>query len=492
MSRSGLVFLFALTVIGGCQLNAGPSISSISPNSGPLAGGNQVVVSGGGLDFHTTVWIGAHLCSDIIFDGSGTLTCNAPAGTQLSAVNVTLINKDGQRAHLKNGYTYSNAAVTSGVTVTAISPATGSSGTSVTITGTGFVSGATVAFGSAQATSVNVVSATSITCTAPAGTGTVNVTVTVSGVPGTLSSGFTYTGTSTNGKTITTIAGSSTSIGFGGDTQQATGAQLSGPRGVAFDTDGSLLICDTGNNRLRQISVAGIISTICGTGTPGFLGDNGPADLAQLDKPEQLCVDSSGFIYIADTGNNAIRLLASGRLTTIAGTLGQSGSTGDTALATAALLAAPLGVGVDTSKAIYIADTGNNRVRRVDPTTKNIAAFAGTGTVGVGGDGAAALQATLSAPAAVVIDSSGNVYIADTGNARIRIVNSSLIISTFAGGATANLTITTYAGNGTAAFSGDNGPSQSAAVNAPRGVTVNSTGVLDIAESGDGTIRQVQ
>ncbi len=220
---------------------------------------------------------------------------------------------------------------------------------------------------------------------------------------------------------ITTVAGTRTA-GYNGDGGLATTAQLHLPRGVAVDGAGNLYIADTLNNRIRMVSAAtGIITTVAGNGTAGYGGDNGPAVNAALDGPEAIAIDKSGNLYIADTLNNRVRLVAAatGNITTIAGD-GVANYAGDSGLATAAELKAPAGVAVNASGNIYIADTGNQRVRMIAAATGIITTTAGIGTAGFSGDNAAATSAEVSSPAALALDASGNLYIADTGNNRIR------------------------------------------------------------------------
>ena len=216
---------------------------------------------------------------------------------------------------------------------------------------------------------------------------------------------------------ITTFAGTGTS-GFGGDGSAATAARLNWPHGVAVRF-GNVYIADRDNNRIRQVDSSGVITTFAGTGTSGFGGDAGAATSSLLWAPSDVAVDGSGNVYIADWFNHRVRKVDSaGTISTFAGT-GTSGFGGDGGAATSALLAYPVGVAVDGSGNVYIADQHNHRIRRVN-TAGIIDTFAGTGTSGFGGDGGSATLARLHDPGGVAVDSSGNVYIADTGNNRIR------------------------------------------------------------------------
>jgi uncharacterized protein (TIGR03437 family) len=268
---------------------------------------------------------------------------------------------------------------------------------------------------------------------------------------------------------ITTVAGDGT-VGFSGDNGPATSAQLAYPWGVAVDSAGNLYIADYGNNRVRKVS-NGVIATVAGNGTRGFSGDNGPATSAQFYNPAGLAVDSLGNLYIADYGNNRIRKVSGGMITTVAG---GGASLGDDGPATSAQLNLPYGVAVDSADNLYVADWGNNRVRKVSGGV--ITTVAGNGTRGFSGDNGLATSAQLANPEGVAVDSAGNLYIADFGNASIRKVS--------------NGVIATVAGNGTPGFSGDNGPATSAQLYLPYGVAVDSAGNLYIGDSGNNCVRK--
>ena len=238
----------------------------------------------------------------------------------------------------------------------------------------------------------------------------------------------------TNG-IITTVAGGQGQSGFSGDGGPATQALLSGPSALAVDKSGNLYILDTGNNRVRMVTTSGAISTIAGTGALGLAGDGGPATKATFSFPEGMAIDSSGNLYIADKYDNVIRRISvGGIINTVAGT-GQFGYNGDNVQATKAYLAVPRGVTVDASGNLYIADSANERIRRVD-INGIITTIAGTGQAGFSGDGSAATVATFSTPAAVALDASGAVYVADLDNNRIRRVVPGGTVTTFAGTAT--------------------------------------------------------
>ncbi len=270
---------------------------------------------------------------------------------------------------------------------------------------------------------------------------------------------------------ITTVAGNGTA-GFGGDTGLAASAQLNAPQGVAADSAGNLYIADTANNRVRKVS-SGVITTVAGNGVAGFSGDSGLATGASLNRPSGIALDSAGNIYIADTGNSRIRKVSSGVITTLAGNGPPAGFSGDGGAATSASLDQPAGVTVDSSGNVYIADTGNSRVREVSSGV--ITTLSGTGTPGFSGDGGPAASAQLAGPSGVAVDSAGYLYIADSGNARIRRVS---------GGVIATLT-----GNGVPTFGGDNGPATGGELAYPQGVAVNSAGNIYIGDSNNNRIR---
>ena len=220
--------------------------------------------------------------------------------------------------------------------------------------------------------------------------------------------------------------------GFSGDGGPATAAQLSGPADAALDGSGNVYIADRDNNRIRRVGTNGIITTIAGTGVRGFSGDGGPAVAAQLDNPVGVTVDAAGNVYVADAVNRRIRRISTaGIITTVAGD-GTAGSTGDGGPATAARFVRPDDVRVDAIGSLLVVDSGAHRVRRID-SSGVITTVAGTGTPGFGGDGGPAAAAELSAPIEVAPDAFGNLYIADTNNNRVRRVNAAGVISTIAG-----------------------------------------------------------
>ncbi len=280
---------------------------------------------------------------------------------------------------------------------------------------------------------------------------------------------------SANG-TIATAAGTG-SAGYSGDSGLATSAQLCNPLGVAVDAAGNLYIADTGflfqgtnGNRIRMVSTSGIITTVAGNGAWDFSTDGGTATTAALENPYGVAVDSAGNLYIADTFTNRIRKVSAGIITTVAGTSAQ-GFKGDGGAATSAWLNTPVGVAVDAAGNLYIADSQNNRVRKVKAAGGAISTVAGSGSVPFSGDGGPASLAQFSTPFAVATDRSGNVYFSDNDNSRVRKV-------------APNGTISTVAGTGVAGYSGDNGPATSAQLDYPTGLVTDAAGNLYIADSG--------
>ena len=260
---------------------------------------------------------------------------------------------------------------------------------------------------------------------------------------------------------INTIAGNG-SAGFGGDGSLAINASLNCPSGIALDGAGNIYIADWFNNRVRKVNRSGIISTIAGDGSAGYAGDGGLAVFASLNYPTGVAVDGAGNVYIADCNNNRIRKVnSSGIISTIAGD-GNIGNGGDGGLATIANIVSPSGVAIDGVGNVYIADAGNSRVRKVD-TIGIIKTIAGNGSASFGGDGSAAIYASLKYPSGVAIDGVGNVYIADAGNNRIRKVNSRGIINTIAG-------------NGISGFGGDGGTANNASLKNPTGLVLDEIG----------------
>lgn len=272
-------------------------------------------------------------------------------------------------------------------------------------------------------------------------------------------------------QTITTIAGGGNVVGDGGP---GTSAQLVIPSGVAVDASGNVYIADVDDHRVRKVDPSGIITTIAGDGTPGSTGDGGPAAWARLYGPHGVHVDAAGNIYIADTRNHRVRKInTNGIISTIAGT-GVAGSSGDGGNAVNAELFNPLDVSVALGD-IYIAQ--NAMIRRIS-STGIITTVAGGNGSGYNGDGIPATTAWLNSVYSVAADQAGNFYIGDAGANRVRKVNSAGIISTLAG-------------NGTGGFSGDGGAAANAQLNYPYGVALDAAGNVYVSDYFGERVRKI-
>ena len=282
---------------------------------------------------------------------------------------------------------------------------------------------------------------------------------------------------------MTTIAGNGTG-GYNGDGGMANQTELYAPTGVAVDLAGNIYIAEKANSRIRKVAVgSNIISTIAGNGTVGYSGDGGTANNAQLNNPSGVTIDGAGNIYIADAGNHCIRKVAAniGVISTIAGN-GIAGYSGDGGAAITAMLHNPSGVAVDLSGNVYIADLINNRIRKVTAGSGVINTIAGGGICPSGsfcGDGGPASLASLYTPMCVSIDGFGNIYIADTGNNRIRVISAETGI------------INTVVGTGIVGFYGDGGQSTAAELHNPYGVAVDNYGNIYISDNVNNRIRFV-
>jgi trimeric autotransporter adhesin len=278
------------------------------------------------------------------------------------------------------------------------------------------------------------------------------------------------------GRIITTVAGTGVG-GYSGDGGQATSAMLKKPLYVAVDAFENIYISDAENSRVRMVTRStGIITTVAGDGTRKYKGDGGPATSAALNFPLGVAVDASGNVYISD--GVAIRMVtkSTGIITTVAGngTFGYGGDGGPGASASVNYAA---GIAVDALGNLYIGDVYNNRIRMVTRSTGIITTVAGDGSVGFAGDGKQATSASLYLPYGVAVDTSGNIYIADALNHRIRIVTRSTGI------------ITTVAGDGSEVTSGDGGPAISAGVYYPNCIAVDAAGNIYVAATPDQRVR---
>ena len=272
---------------------------------------------------------------------------------------------------------------------------------------------------------------------------------------------------------ISTFAGNGAS-GSSGDGGAATSASVLA-WDIAFDAAGSLYICENTNARIRKVTADGKINAFAGTGQMGSSGDGGQAQSATLNGPAGITVDAAGNVYIAEFNSGIIRKIALNGLTsTFAGVRRFAGDGGQAGVATFNF---PSGVAIDATGNTYVADTANHRIRKITPAGI-VSTVAGNGAAGFSGDGAIATAASLNQPVGVAVDSAGNIYIADQLNNRVRKVTPAGII-------------TTFAGTGTAGAAGDGASATSAQLNSPAGLAIDSAGNLLIADSGNNLVRKV-
>src|SRR3984957_10838367 len=320
---------------------------------------------------------------------------------------------------------------------------------------------------------------------------------------------------------IHTFAGNGNNINTG-DGGPAVNASLDTPSAIAFDPSGNLVIADTGNNEIRKVSPQGIITKVAGTGNAAYDGDNGTVATAAFSAPAGVAVDHLGNIYVSDTGNQRVRLLSTAGITSVVAGNGTKGSFGDGRQATTAEVSNPGTLLFDTAGNLYIADVGNDRVRRI-ASNGVISNFAGSGTVGAGGDGGYAIAANLNLQA-IAIDPQNNVIIADGGNYRVRFVTASNGFITTIGGnglisynptnliskgdvvyfsdSTANrirqfdisagaASVAIVAGNGQSTFDAADDTALTARLNAPRGLMQDSAGNIYFADSKNQAVRKI-
>jgi uncharacterized protein (TIGR03437 family) len=320
---------------------------------------------------------------------------------------------------------------------------------------------------------------------------------------------------------MSTVAGTGTA-GWSGDSGPALSAQFNDPIRVVLDSKGDILLNDLGNSSIRIVSTDGVVNSITGNGSPGFSGDGGSAIGAQLSSPHDIAVDSNDNLYIADTGNRRVRLVSGGKITTFAGT-GASGPQndplGDGGKATDARFISPTGVAVDKAGNVYVSDIGNATVRKITPDGI-ITRFAGTGFLSYGafqGEGGDATKALLGIPYSLTTDSDGNLYIVDIGLGRLFRIGPDGIIHTVrenfsaqncAIDAAGNIYAANYdqnvvekissdgtslwiGGNGIAYYSGDGAPGTFGSMSQPYGVAVDASGNVFVAEAGNAVIRRL-
>ncbi len=281
---------------------------------------------------------------------------------------------------------------------------------------------------------------------------------------------------------IVTMAGNGTA-GYSGDGGDAAHAKINYPEGICLDNKGNLYIADGFNNRIRKVNLGEkIITSIAGNGNTGFSGDGGPAANAEFFVPEAVCTDALGNVYVADAGNNRIRKIniLTQEINTIigSGSTGSGSYSGDGGPATMATLNVPTGVCIDNKGNIYVADYSNNRIRKVD-TAGVITTVAGNGVAGYSGDGGSAILASLNGPIQIAVDTEDNIYICDQWNHAVRKVSVETGI------------ISTIAGKGIPGYSGNGGPAVNALLHEPAGVFIDSKNNVYIAEYRNGVIRKI-
>jgi sugar lactone lactonase YvrE len=287
----------------------------------------------------------------------------------------------------------------------------------------------------------------------------------------------TYTSMECGKNMLWTAAGNGATTYGVGDGRQSVTVGLNMPWGLAIDSQDRVYVADAGLHAVRRINTDGTVTTVAGTGTAGFSGDGGAATSARLNTPVRLAFDAAGNLFIADSANNRIRRVTpAGIISTVAGN-GTAGNTGDGGQATSARLRTPYDVTIAPNGTMYIADRANHKVRRVLPSGI-ISTYAGTGTAGYTGDEIAATSSRLNTPYSVDVDAEGNLYIADYDNERVRMVDT--------GGR-----ITTVAGTGIPTADGDGGLATEAGLHKPQYVQVTPGGDLFISESNSNRVRRV-
>jgi uncharacterized protein (TIGR03437 family) len=278
--------------------------------------------------------------------------------------------------------------------------------------------------------------------------------------------------------TISLIAGTASTSGFSGDGGQASSAELNSPANVTVDSNHNIYIVDKGNGRIRKVSTSGVITTVAGSTANGtWAGDGGPAISASLNSPNGIAFDSAGNMYIADTGNNVVRKVnTSGTISTVAGN-NIAGYGGDGIAATTANLSSPTSVALDSTGNLYIADANNNCIREVT-TDQIIHTVAGQCPYPLfEGDGGPAIQAKLNKPFSIALDAYGDLFIADTENEVLREVTPDGIINTIAGTPT------------TTGF--QDGPALQAKFSSPSGIAIDASGSIYIADKSNFRIRKL-
>ena len=525
---TGFGTVFALNINGtGFQVLYTFGSDGANPQGGFVLSGNTLygTASFGGTNYDGTAFS--------IYLAVVETTTSLPNGANGVAYNQTLAASGGQPPY---NWTNTSGALPTGLTLATNGVISGTPTTNGTFNFTVMVTDA-LSTTASQPLTLTVGSPPNVTITPTNNSVTVTVgsnvtlSVTVAGT-GPFSYQWQHNGTNLPCGIITTVAGNGTN-GYSGDKGQAVDAKLSGPLGVAVDAAGNLFIADSDNARIREVRTNGIITTMAGNGTRGYSGDGGAATNAEFYFPWGVAVDATGNLYISDNVDFRIRKVGTnGIITTVAGNGGYFHS-GDGGAATNATLYYPVGVAVDAAGNLFIADSDNSCIRKVG-TNGIITTVAGAGPAYYSGDGGPATNADLNNPYGVAVDVTGNLFIADYYNYRIRKVGTNGIITTVAGngsygssgdgGAATNAElfdpssvavdaagnlfiadsdnarirkvgtngiITTAAGNGTSGYSGDGGAATNAELADPQAVTVDATGNLVIADSEDNVIRKV-
>lgn len=393
-----------------------PTLTGFSPISG--AAGTVVILTG--TNFSTTLSdnvVKFNSTPAIVTAATSTsITVTVPASAQTGKITVQVGNQVATSAD--------DFTVILPVTLTSFSPTTGESGTIVTIIGTNFsttLANNVVKFNDALAT-ITSATATSLTVTAPAAGSTGKITVQIGTQIATSTDDFVYTSPSV---TVSTLAGSGL---YGFAEGDGVAAQFYQPTGVAVDASGNIYVADSENHRIRKITPTGTVSTLAGSATSGFINGNGSA--AQFYSPRAVAVDADGNVYVADGINHSIRKITpTGDVSTLAGngTSGFADGSGD-----AARFYFPKGLAIDADGNLYVADDINHRIRKVTPLGE-VTTLAGSTS---GYTDATGIAAQFHNPSGVAVDESGNVYVADAGNQRIRKITATGIVTTLAGSTT--------------------------------------------------------
>ncbi len=280
--------------------------------------------------------------------------------------------------------------------------------------------------------------------------------------------------------TVSTFAGNGT-LGFSGDGGPASAAQINDPYGVVRGPDGAIWFCEHNGHRIRRVAPDGTISTVAGTGEKGFAGDGGPAKTAVLNLPHEIRFDAAGNLFIADTGNNAVRRVdaKTGLITTIAGGPAKRGYTGDGGPAAEASLRGPHSIQFDARGTLYICDVGNHVIRTVDPKTGVITTLAGTGKPGPTPDGAPLAGTPFNNPRSLDVDPEGNPWLVT------REGNQVFKLDLKAG------VIRHIAGTGAAGFTGNGGSAKLATLSGPKGIALDAAGNAWLADTESHTVRVI-